>query len=181
MSHLPETHQQHYGYLNPPRLGGFTLVEMMVAIAVLAILFSIVLPSFSDMTLGSKLRTQIMELQAGATLARSEAIKRNRPVTFCASVNGTACSGSEEDWSDGWVILAQNGDLIQAGRATAEGFLLESAVASFVFSPDGASGSAGSLRLCRFKPSAGSQERVLTITAPGRSSVGKTNEGTCAP
>lgn len=157
---------------------GFTLIELMVTIVVIGVLLGIVVPSFTDMTLTSKLRTQVMELQAGALLARSEAIKRNQPVRFCASNDGETCSG---DWVDGWVVLAQDDSIIQVGTAAANGFLIESEVAEFEFSATGAGTTASSLRVCRFNPSVGARERVLTVGLTGRTNVETTEDGVCEP
>lgn len=156
---------------------GFTLIELMVTIAVVAILLGIALPSFTDSTLGSKLRTQANDLVAGAVLARSEAIKRNQTVTLCASSNGTSCTGS---WSDGWIVISSGGTVIMKHPAAATGFLISSAQTSLAFQPTGVGATAASLVVCRATPSVGSQERVVTVSATGRASVTKTSNASCS-
>lgn len=159
-----------------PGQRGFTLVELMIALAVFAVLLAIMVPSYSDMTLGSKLRSQANDLVAGAVLARSEAIKRNQPVSLCASSNGTSCTGT---WSQGWIVI-NGATVIMNHAAAANGFLILSDQTSFTFQPTGVGATADTLTVCRATPSVGGQEREVTISATGRASVERTNVGSCA-
>lgn len=158
------------------RQSGFTLVELMITIAVLAIVMAFAVPSFNDMTLGSKLRSQANDLVAGAALARSEAIKRNQPVSLCASSNGTSCTGS---WSQGWIVIT-GATVIMNHGAAANGFLVLSDQTSFTFQPTGVGATADTLTVCRATPSVGGQERVVSVSATGRASVERTNTGSCS-
>lgn len=155
---------------------GFTLVELMVAIAVLAVLLGIAVPMFTDSTLGSRLRTQANDLAGAALLARSEAIKRNQAVTLCASSDGATCTGA---WASGWIVRTAGGAILQAHGAAPSGFLINSAVASLVFQPSGVSATSATLTVCRAEPSVGSQERVIDISTTGRATVSKTATGSC--
>jgi type IV fimbrial biogenesis protein FimT len=83
------------------RQNGFTLIELMVAIAVLAILLAIGLPSFQGTLRSSRVTGTSNELLTALTLARSEAIRSTRGAGLCASANGTACGGT---WNDGWLV-----------------------------------------------------------------------------
>ncbi|MCY1289724.1 Chthon cassette protein D [compost metagenome] len=157
---------------------GFTLIELMVTLAVLAILLGIAIPSFTDVTLGSKLRSQANELVAGAQLARSEAIKRNQPVTFCASASGSTCASSG-GWQQGWIVRSSDGTVVQAHPAAPSGFQISSAVHSITFQPTGIAAASAVLKVCRSSPDVGDQERLVSISLTGRASVSKTNEGSC--
>ena len=62
------------------REGGFTLVEMMIAVIILAIIATLALPSFQTMIENQRLRTTAESVLAGFQLARAEAIRRNARV-----------------------------------------------------------------------------------------------------
>jgi type IV fimbrial biogenesis protein FimT len=159
---------------------GFTLIELMITLAVFAVLLAVMVPSYNDMTLGSKLRSQANDLVAGAVLARSEAIKRNQSVTLCASSDGATCTGT---WANGWIVTSSGGLVIQVHGAAPSGFLITSAQTSFTFQPTGVgvtpAPAAPTFVVCRASPSVGSQERVVTITLTGRASVERTNNTIC--
>ena len=73
---------------------GFTIIELIVALAVLAILVALAVPNFNDATLTARLNGFANSLVASSQVARSEAIKRNTNITLCMSANGTTCAGS---------------------------------------------------------------------------------------
>lgn len=154
---------------------GFTLVELMITIALVAILAAIAVPAFNELTLGSKLRSQANELAAGALLARSEAIKRNQTATLCASSNGTSCTGS---WADGWIVIS-SGTVITKHASASTGFHINSGVTSIIFQPTGVGSTSTTLTICRATPSVGVQERKVTISASGRAKVSREDAGLC--
>jgi type IV fimbrial biogenesis protein FimT len=158
-------------------LRGFTLVELMVTISVLAILLAIAVPSFSEVMPSSRLRSYANDFVASTTLARGEAIKRNSVVNLCASSNGTSCMGN---WEQGWIVLVGT-TVIQSQQALPSGMkMVESGgVASLNFQSTGVGTTPATLTICRATPSAGSQERVISVSATGRASVTRTTTGTC--
>lgn len=72
---------------------GFSIVEMMVTVAILAILLGIALPSFTTFIEDQRVKSVASELHSSITLARSEALKRNASVTLAPRDGG---------WSAGW-------------------------------------------------------------------------------
>lgn len=86
------------------QLLGFSLIELMVALVIIAILAAIALPSFTEMISNNRILSQAQDMTNGFKLARSEAIKRGTAVSICPSANGTACSGSNS-LDAGWIIF----------------------------------------------------------------------------
>lgn len=159
---------------------GFTLVELMVTIAVMAILLGIAVPSFNEAMLGSKLSSFANSLSGSALLARSEAIKRNAPVTLCVSSTGTACGTGS--WEQGWIVISDGGTVLHSHAALPSGLKVIEAAANdeLVFRPTGVGATSATFTVCRATPSAGGQERVVTISATGRADVDKTTNGACS-
>lgn len=82
-------------------MAGFTLMEMLIAIAVLAILVTLAVPSFQQLIQNNRLSAQGNELVAAFQFARSEALKRGVWAEICASNDGETCS---DDFADGWLV-----------------------------------------------------------------------------
>jgi type II secretory pathway pseudopilin PulG len=81
-------------------------MEMLIAIAVLAILVTLAVPSFLQVLQRNRLASEANAAVAGLNFARSEAIRRSRPVVLCASSSGDGCGGA---WADGWIAIAEPG------------------------------------------------------------------------
>lgn len=158
------------------RYGGFTLLELMVTLAVAAILIGIAVPSFQEISLSSKLRSTANNLSAAAILARSEAIKRNQPTSLCASSTGSSCGG---DWKQGWIVLSDSGTVIHREGAVPNGFEVITTPSSLTFQPDGVGATSATFIVCRSSPSVGGQERQVAISATGRPTVTRTESGSC--
>lgn len=181
------------GRRHAPMQLGFTLIELMVAIAVLAILLGIAVPSFKDALLGSTLTSQANNLVAAINLARTEAIKRNVRVTLCASSDGLACASSG-GWEQGWIVKCQTTDhlscdangpdwiVVHRQQATSSGLKISesSDQRTVTFDPTGIGATAATFTVCRTTPNVGSQERVVSVTATGRAYVSKTATGSCS-
>ena len=90
------------------RQSGFTLTELMITVAVLAIVVTIAVPSFTNLINSNRLTAAANELVATVQTARMEAVRRNSSVVLCPTVNGTACSGT--NWERLMVFSDEDGN-----------------------------------------------------------------------
>ncbi len=99
---------------------GFTLIEMMVTIAMLLIVFAVVAPNIGEMRQNSRQRAVVNELVGVLQFARGEAIKTRSNVTVCRSSDGATCGGVVAGaWEFGWIVFrdANNNGVVDAGEA----------------------------------------------------------------
>ena len=89
---------------------GFTLIELAVVLAIVAVLLRVTAPGMSRSVAARALAAQSSEFMAALRLARSEAFKRGVAITVCASRPGApplACQGAgAADWRSGWIVFA---------------------------------------------------------------------------
>lgn len=89
------------------RSHGFTLVEIMIALAVLSILGTLAIPSFADLFDDSSRANAVNSFIHTIFLARSEAMKRGEMVSICQSTNATSCDrAGGGNWNRGWIVFA---------------------------------------------------------------------------
>lgn len=118
---------------------GVTLIELIVTVAVLAILLSLAAPTFRDLLAAQRIRAAAHSLVSDLVLARSEAVKRGASVTL------TPTAGN---WADGWRVTAGAGaDILSAQNALGTGVAFSSgAPANVVFDRNGRSGTTSTVR-----------------------------------
>ena len=87
---------------------GVTLLELMIVIAVAAILTAMAAPSFNELIRDMRMSSAASQLFVDLNQARSEAIKRNTWVLVCAKPSGatpTDCA-AVVNWANGWLVCA---------------------------------------------------------------------------
>lgn len=89
----------------PRSIGGFSLLELMVAIFVAAILAAIAVPSFRATIQRHRLLAAADDLQSAVQYARTEAVLRATYVSVCPSTDGTSCASSTT-WDTGWLVYS---------------------------------------------------------------------------
>lgn len=89
---------------------GVTLIELLVTISILVITITVVAPSFMEFMTRNRVRGVTSELMATLNLARSEAVRRGRPVSVCKSSDGATCAGGGTEWDSGWIVFVNEDD-----------------------------------------------------------------------
>lgn len=84
---------------------GFTLVELLMTLAVAAVLATIAVPSFTATIRHSRAVTTVNELHTALNFARHSAITRNSYVVLCKSADGKRCNHALPDWNSGWLVF----------------------------------------------------------------------------
>jgi len=166
-----------------PGLAGFTLVELLVVVAISALLLALAAPAFNGLLSAQKSTALVGAFMDSLNFARSEAIKRGGRAVLCKSANGTGCSSSGS-WDQGWIVFydANNNaafdpgeDLLQQRGAT-PGLRLNgnAQVASYVsYSTSGTaklvSGAfqSGTFSLCP-DPANAAAVRLIVLSSTGR-------------
>lgn len=92
---------------------GFTLIELMFTLAIMAILATLAAPALRTMVVKRTVSSQADTLGSALRLARSEAIKRGQPVTICASLDPEAAKpqciqGGATNWATGWLVFVDH-------------------------------------------------------------------------
>lgn len=171
-----------------PIPGGFTLIELMIVLVVLAVLVSVAIPTFRDATLASRLNASANNMISSIHLARSEAIKRNAVMKICASTNSTSCTAGAA-MEAGWIVMpaAAGAVPVLVQQAVSGGIRLiaksgTTSISEIQFQPTGlgVTPTTVSILVCRATPSAGSQERLISVSATGKPSVKRTETGSCS-
>ena len=88
---------------------GFTLIELMTTMAVVAILAAVAAPSMKTFLRKQSMVGEVSTFYTGLAYARSEAAAFTTEVTICSSNDGATCSGNN-DWSDGWIVAVVDPD-----------------------------------------------------------------------
>lgn len=174
---------------------GFTLSEMMVVVAITAILLTIGVPSFAGLVRDTRLTGATNAIVASLYVARSEALKRHTRAVMCPSADGASCA-QQGGWQQGWLVFSDvnNNARVDAGEAIvlkqpalAQGLLATSTDSTsryISYTPLGdtrqVSGAfqGGTLKLCF--PSAGqSPARTVVISRTGRARTTRLSAASC--
>ena len=95
---------------------GFNLIEVMVAVSILAIGTGLALPAFNRALERTRTATALNQLLSTLTSARSTALTRRRPVSVCPSHDRLTCR-TDGIWEDGWIMFVDAGKTGQPAGA----------------------------------------------------------------
>ncbi|MDZ7662775.1 GspH/FimT family pseudopilin [Thiohalophilus sp.] len=167
---------------------GFTLLELIVVIAVASILLGLGVPSLGPFLSSERGVTRMNNLAASLALTRSEAIKRNQHVVLCKSPGGEYCQRKGASWHDGWIVFVdrdhdrRRGDdepIIQhQGSGNVDQTLTYAAFGSrhyITYRPSGMTRTNGTFTLCDPRYPDNARALILMKTGRVRSSRVKAN------
>jgi len=161
-----------------PHPHGYTLIEMLVVLAIVGVAAGWALPGFRDLALNAARTQQVNAFLQAVYLARSEAIKRNGVVSLCPSPDGTDCAPGT-DWHEGWIVFVNldrdspavrdaGEDLLQAYPAWADGGI-DANRTTLSFRAFGQSGVTATVTFCDTRGSRSA--RAVIISQTGRPRV----------
>lgn len=101
------------------KVSGFTLIELVVTIAIVVILMAIADPSYKYITNSNRIASEVNGLLGDLQFARSEAIKEGRSVTVCVSSDGATCTNSTL-WHKGWIVFSDPNNNASVDTGTGE-------------------------------------------------------------
>ncbi len=171
-----------YGLPRSPRAeGGFTLVELLIAVAIMTITLAIAVPNFN--TARSLVINQSREFKSALNFARNEAVNRSRDIIMCPSDDATvAVPECDASWHSGWVIYvdedndgeADAGEVLRRHDVLKGGVTITGnpVVASITFDNQGFTGAASNFLFCSDADK--NQGRTVLLALSGRAMRSKT-------
>lgn len=161
---------------NRSKHSGVSLPELLISLAVAAILIYVSVPSMKSLIVNNRITNVADELYGSLMLARSEAVKRQRTVSLCSTVDALTCDESNSGWHHGWLIFTDErddgllNDSDQLLRRVTEPSELISILwnrgYSLRFNSRGQSSQAGTFRIC--EQESDSDAKAIVISMSGR-------------
>ena len=172
---------------------GVTLIELMIAVALFAIVLTIGIPSFTTVIENNSLATNLNTLIATLNFARSEAVKRGNQISVCKSSDGVNCGGAgTPGYEEGWIVFVNKNkdttrdvateELIRVHEELSEGMTLRGNINYkniISFKPTGEATNIGRFVLC--KENNLKKSRVIFIIRTGRVRLASDNDNDNIP
>ena len=165
---------------------GFTLIEMMIVIALIAVIASYGIPQFNSMMQNGRISTQVNQLQGMMQLARSEAVTNRVRSGVCASTDQATCNTS--NWENGAILfhdVDEQGDkdasdpVIRVMPAVTNGNTIRGINGVISFLKDGTLNTAAMLAICDTRGADSSRQVRLNTAGQSRISKGNPGDVTC--
>jgi type IV fimbrial biogenesis protein FimT len=180
---------------------GFTLPEILITMGIIAIVLTTAVPSISSMVKNNRLATQLNSVVTHIHIARAEAAKRDVRVILCRTNSPNAitpsCNGSEQVWTDGYLVFADDGNysnnsydagtdtLLIRGQPAASGVHMRTTWSwnrNLEFNPDGSTNEDGAVAIMSLCDGRGIVNgRQIQVSANGISRMIAGNISSCYP
>jgi len=165
------------------KTSGFTLLELLITLSIVAIIVTIGVPNFRGVIMDNRMVSQSNQFVRSVNLARSTAVRHQRNATICVSANYDAavptCAAST-DWSNGWIVWvdkdrdsATDADEIVAvfPPLSENTNFFSLAVTNFTYDARGFVVAGGDLTMCDDRT--GETGRFIRVNAVGRTNVSR--------
>jgi len=163
---------------------GFTIIELMITVAILAIMIGVGAPALRDFVIRSRLVTQASDLTVALQTARSEANRRSQRVMVCKASSTYSACATGTDWGAGWIVFVdsdRNGsfttgeEILRVHQASPTNITITMAGGGsgsdrLYYRPTGPVDNAHTFTVCQ----TGYMGRVVTVGVTGRTSVAAT-------
>jgi len=173
-----------------PRAWGFTIIELMVVIGIVAVMMAIAVPSFRSISQGNRITSEVNTFVGDLQFARSEAIRRGSTVSICPSSDGSTCL-TANTWHSGWIVFydvngngtVQSGDTVMRRQATWVGtdtMAASPSTLAVTFNRDGFANIATVTFVLHASPTDAQTTRCVELNTVGRQTVQKAGVGSCS-
>jgi len=156
---------------------GFTVIELMVTLAVAVVLVTMAVPAFNTFMQNNRITAQANDLLTALNASRDEALKRRATVTICSSSDGSTCSGN---WHDGWIVFTDDNadsivdvgtdEVLRVWGGLQGGSTISSAATSLRYDGIGLVNSSATFQL-RIPGCKGNLARDISVSVTGQPSV----------
>jgi len=171
------------------RTTGFTLIEVVAAMAIVAVALALAVPAFSDAMQRTRTQTTMYLLRADLAMARATAIMRRKAVVVCPRATGGGCR-KDSRWNEGWIVFNDpdgnrrpdlGADMLRSEDAPATGDASFDVVSSRPFlryQPDGRSANSNlTIHVC----AGGNVSGQVIVNNSGRARTSREKAGTPCP